>query len=103
MFSTLRKIGFFKAIRDEAAFRQILCTSSSHITSLREPGKAVNPEAIVLSSKAIRSINKRIIDPVIGISDGVIFAILAFACHAVRALKKPAIYLESYNLIRLLD
>ncbi|KAF4626853.1 hypothetical protein G7Y89_g11305 [Cudoniella acicularis] len=83
MFNTLRKIGFFRAILDEAAFSQILSTSSSHMMSLRDPEKAENPEAIVLSSEAIRSINRRITDPVLGTSDGVIFAIISFACHAV--------------------
>lgn len=84
MFKTLSKIGFFKIVLDEAAFRQILCTSSSHMVKLREGTE--NAEAIVLSTEAIRSINRRISDAVLGISDGVIVTILAFACHSVSHL-----------------
>lgn len=81
MFKTLNKIGFFKIILDDAAFRQVLCTSSAHMTMLR--GGAENAEAIALSNKAIQSLNKRIGDPVLAVSDGVMVTILAFACHAV--------------------
>lgn len=77
----MSKIGFFRTVEDDAAFRQILCTSSSHMTRLRE--EAENAEAITLSTDAIRSINGRLHDPILGISDGVITTILAFACHAV--------------------
>ncbi len=84
MFKTLSKIGFFRTVQDEAAFRQILCTSSSHMMRFREGTE--NAEAIVLSTKAIRSINRRIADPVLGISDGVIVTILTFACHSVSHL-----------------
>jgi hypothetical protein len=91
MFKTLSKIGFFQTVRDEAAFRQILCTSSSHMTFLRGSGEE-NPEAIVLSTEAIRSINRRIADPRESLSDGVLITILAFACHAV-SIHKPYIYI----------
>jgi hypothetical protein len=84
MFKTLSRIGFFRVVLDEAAFRQILCTSSSHMTRLREGTE--NAEAVVLSTEAIRSINRRISDPELCISDGVIITILAFACHAVSGL-----------------
>jgi hypothetical protein len=82
MFKTLNNIGFFKTVLDEAAFRQLLCTSSAHMTRLRDV--AENPESIILSTQAIQSISNRIADPVQGISDGVLITILAFACHAVR-------------------
>lgn len=82
MFKTLNNIGFFKTVLDEAAFRQLLCTSSAHMTRLRDGTE--NPEAIILSTQAIRSVNNRITDPVQAISDGVLITILAFACHAVR-------------------
>lgn len=81
MFKTLNKIGFFKTVVDDAGFRQILCTSSAHMMRLREGTETA--EAIALSTKAIQSLNRRIADPVLGISDGVIVTILAFACHAV--------------------
>jgi hypothetical protein len=81
MFKTLNNIGFFKTVLDEAAFRQLLCTSSAHMTRLRD--ETENPEAIVLSTQAIQSVNSRITDPMLAISDGVLVTILAFACHAV--------------------
>ena len=81
MFKTLNRIGFFKTVLDDAAFRQILCTASSHMTHLRHQPQS--SEAIVLSSEAIRSINIRISDPVQCLSDGVIITIIAFACHSV--------------------
>jgi hypothetical protein len=84
MFKTLNMIGFFKTVLDEAAFRQILCTSSSHMAMFREGPQTA--EAIVLSTEAIRSVNRRIADPVLCLSDGVISTILAFACHAVSCL-----------------
>jgi hypothetical protein len=84
MFKTMSKIGFFKSVVDEAGFRQILCTSSSHMTRLREGTETA--EAIALSTEAIRSINRRLNDPTLGISDGVIITILAFVCHAVSDL-----------------
>jgi hypothetical protein len=84
MFETLSKIGFYKTIEDDAALRQVLCTSSMHQTRLRNVEE--NTEAIILSHEALRSINKRIADPALATSDGVLFAILAFAAHAVSNL-----------------
>jgi hypothetical protein len=84
MFKTMSRIGFFRTVIDEAGFRQILCTSSSHMTRLRDGTE--NAEAIALSTEAIRSINRRLADPILGISDGVIISILAFTCHAVSDL-----------------
>ncbi|KFY94298.1 hypothetical protein V498_03933 [Pseudogymnoascus sp. VKM F-4517 (FW-2822)] len=81
MFKTLNNIGFFKTVLDEAAFRQLLCTSSAHMTRLRD--ETEDPETIILSTQAIRSVNNRIADPVLAISDGVLVTIIAFACHAV--------------------
>jgi hypothetical protein len=84
MFKTMSKIGFFRTVEDEAGFRQILCTSSSHMTRLRQGTDTA--EAIALSTEAIRSINRRLADPTLGISDRVIITILAFACYAVSDL-----------------
>ncbi|KAH8800358.1 hypothetical protein F5884DRAFT_863069 [Xylogone sp. PMI_703] len=79
---TLNKIGFFREVlSDEAAFRQVLCTSSSHLERFRNRNK--NPEAIVLSTKAIRSVHRRLLDPELCTTDGIIIAILTFALHAV--------------------
>lgn len=37
----------------------------------------------MLSNEAIQSVNRRIADPVQCLGDGVIIAIIAFACHSV--------------------
>jgi hypothetical protein len=84
LFETLSSVGFFKSIEDEAALRQVLCTSSMHQAKLRHGEEST--EAIVLSNEALRSMTRRIADPALAISDGVLFAILAFACHAVSGL-----------------
>lgn len=84
VFKTLNTIGFFRTVADEAGFRQILCTSSAHMTRLRNGTE--NSEAIAFATEAIRSINKRLSDAKIGISDGVIVTIVAFVCHAVSDL-----------------
>jgi len=54
------------------------------MTKLREGTETT--EAIALSTEAIRSVNRRLTDPTLSISDGVIITILAFACHAVSDL-----------------
>jgi hypothetical protein len=84
LFQTLSSVGFFKSIKDEAALRQVLCTSSMHQAKLRHGEEST--EAIVLSNEALRSMTRRIADPALATSDGVLFAILAFACHAVSGL-----------------
>lgn len=81
MFKTLNRIGFFKTVLDDAGFRQILSTSSAHMTVLREGTETA--EAVSLSSQAVQSLNSRISDPTLCTSDGVMSTILAFACHSV--------------------
>ena len=82
MFRTLSRIGFWEAtLEDEAAFRQALSTLSAHMTSSQDDSDAA--EAIALSNDAIQSANARITDPLLCISDGVIIAVMAFACHSV--------------------
>jgi len=83
MFQTMSKIGFFRSITDPAGFLQILCTSVSHMTTLQHQAVANSPEAIALSTQAIQSVNKRLSDPVLYTSDGMVAAILTFCCHTV--------------------
>jgi hypothetical protein len=91
MLSSLCKIGFFQTIQeDEGGFRQVLCTASEHQTKfmeMRDFTVPSNPESLALSIEAVRSINRRIADPVLGTSDGVIATIIAFACHTVRDIR----------------
>ena len=83
MFQTMSKIGFFRSITDPAGFLQILCTSVSHMTTLQHQAVAESPEAMALSSQAIQSVNKRLNDPILYTSDGIVAAILTFCCHTV--------------------
>ena len=83
MFKTMSKIGFFRSITDPAGFLQILCTSVSHMTTLRYQPVAQNPEAISLSTQAIQSVNSRLGDSAVHTNDGVVAAILTFCCHTV--------------------
>jgi len=82
MFKTLNQIGFFRHVLDPAAFRQILCTSSSHMGQLRNTTEEKS-EAIALSTEAIRSINTRLANPALANSDGILVSVLAFVCHTV--------------------
>jgi hypothetical protein len=77
------RIGFYTTMQDPAGFCQILCSSAMHMSRLRGENPATCVEAMNLSIPAIQSINKRLLDPVLGVSDGVIITVLAFACHAV--------------------
>jgi hypothetical protein len=81
MFKTLSKVGFFANMQDPAGFRQILCSSSKHQSKLRHEPESF--ESIDLSTNAIQSVNQRLMDPIAGISDGVITTVIAFICHAV--------------------
>jgi hypothetical protein len=81
-------------MQDPAGFRQILCSSAMHMSRLR--GEAESTEAIDFSTHAIQSVNRRLMDPVIGISDGIIATVLAFACHAVSKTIKG--YLQEFSL-----
>jgi len=83
MFKTMSRIGFYRSITDPAGFLQILSTSVSHMTMLRHQPVAESPEAIALSTQAIESVNKRLGDPVLNMSDGIVAAILTFCCHTV--------------------
>jgi hypothetical protein len=81
----MNRIGFFRAVLlDEAAFYQVLCTSSLYMTRLRQ--RTEDGEAIILYTKAIRSIHKRITDPVLCTSDGVLVTVLTLVSHAVSIL-----------------
>lgn len=72
---------FFGIIRNEVAFHQILYISSAHMARLRDESEST--EAIALSAEAIRCINKRIVDPVLYISDNTLVEIIDFSCHVV--------------------
>ncbi|RFU24393.1 hypothetical protein B7463_g11947, partial [Scytalidium lignicola] len=101
VFRTMSKIGFFNIVADEAGFRQILCSSSAHMTQLRNGTDS--PEAIVLSTQAIRSLNRRLAAPVSSLDDGIIAAILTFACHAVMFNDLPGLITHLNGLVQILQ
>src|SRR3954464_8123112 len=69
-------------MQDPAGFSQILCSAAMHMSLLRGESPARCVEAINFSIPAIQSVNRRLQDPILGVSDGVINTILAFVCHA---------------------
>lgn len=74
------------SLSDSAFFNEILSHVSSHVFTLRNgfQNRDDCPQSIALHSLAINSIRTRLLDPVLGISDGVIGTVLAFACFSHR-------------------
>ena len=87
MFRTMSQLGFFQSMTDPAGFRQILCTSASHMEVLRETPatEAETMEALSFSTQAIQSVNSRLANSIENTSDGIVGTILAFCCHSVSA------------------
>jgi hypothetical protein len=75
------------SVSDPAFFYEILSNMSAHIFTLRNSSQNRDncPQAINLHSRAINSVRTRLLDPILGISDGVIGTVLAFACFSHRA------------------
>ena len=89
VFKTMSSIGFYQTLSDPDGFRQILCTSACHMEVLR--GTVSEPsDAIVLSTQALQSVNRRLKDPAESRSDGMLAAVLAFCCHSVSNLAVEA-------------
>jgi hypothetical protein len=74
------------SISDSAFFNEILSHFSAHVFMLRNGVHNIDdcPQSIDLHSRAIKSVRQRLLDPVLGISDGVIGTVLAFACFSHR-------------------
>jgi hypothetical protein len=75
------------SVSDPAFFYEILSNISAHVSTLRNSSQNRDncPQAIDLHSRAINSVRTRLLDPILGISDGVIGTVLAFACFSHRA------------------
>jgi hypothetical protein len=67
---------------DPALFYEILSHISQDITA-SFPGYAQEKQAFALHSQALRSVNRRLSNPVQSISNGIIATILGFACFSV--------------------
>ena len=80
------------AFSDPAFFYEILSHIALDVASAQSPPTTSDVEydyqtstmSLALHSLALLSINQRLTDPTIGLSDGVIGTILAFACFSVR-------------------
>ncbi|KAM3072513.1 hypothetical protein ACMFMG_009311 [Clarireedia jacksonii] len=71
-------------LTDPALFYEVLSQIAANVFMLRNGDENIgdDPQSIVLHSRAINSVRRRLLDPVEGISDGIIGAILAFACFS---------------------
>src|SRR2546421_32541 len=69
------------SMSDPASFYELLSQIALHVASLRK--EVVCIRSLAYHSLAISSVNKRLSDPILGISDGIINAILALASFCV--------------------
>lgn len=71
------------SLSDPALFYEILSQVSRDIAA-SHPGYATqkHKQAFVFHSQALQSVNKRLSDPIGGVSDGIIATILGFACFS---------------------
>ena len=74
------------SVSDPAFFYEILSNISAYVFALRNADRngAECAQSLALHSKAISSIRARLLDPVLGISDGIIGCVLAFASFSHR-------------------
>jgi hypothetical protein len=74
------------SLSDSAFFNEILSHVAAYVFTLRNglQNRDDCTQSIALHSRAIHSVRKRLLDPVLGISDGVIGTVLAFACFSHR-------------------
>ncbi|KAL2075176.1 hypothetical protein VTL71DRAFT_118 [Oculimacula yallundae] len=90
-----KDIWFPISMSDGAFLNEILSHVSLHVYTLRHglSGLTECPQSIALHSKAVISVRKRLDDPVLGTSDGIIGTVLAFACFSHRSN-----YWETYDM-----
>jgi hypothetical protein len=69
------------SMSDPASFYEVLSQIALHVVSLRKEVGCVR--SLTYHSLAISSVNKRLSDPILRISDGIIHAILALASFCV--------------------
>ena len=72
-------------LADAAAFQQVLSMFGSHLRALygHETLFSIS-ESLTYHTRAITSVKERLSDPALNISDGMIGAVIGFACNAVR-------------------
>ncbi|KAH8800425.1 hypothetical protein F5884DRAFT_550814 [Xylogone sp. PMI_703] len=74
------------SMADAAFFTEILSHIALHVYTLRQGFTRASecPQSIVLHTQAIKSVIARLMDPILGTSEGVVGTILAFACFSHR-------------------
>ena len=95
-----RDVWYPVGIRDPAAFRQILSSYSFHLLSHQKPEDSrLTTEMLNNHLLALSSVRQRLIGPsaVIDPPDGIMSAVIAFACHAVRRRDFCILFSSSTN------
>lgn len=70
---------------DPASFLQMLSTTVSH--QMYVQGKKDDHRAMRYQQMALRSVNERLSDPIHGISDGIVGAVVSFLTYDVSRLR----------------
>jgi hypothetical protein len=86
-FNILRQAWLPLAITAPAAFHQFLANIAVHIFQNNDGGVKKNPTYLFHHSKALELVNKKIKDPVEGISDDVITSVVILIRHSVSSLR----------------
>ena len=74
-------------LRDPASFLQQMGTTVTHLELVH--GTSYQRKALNYKQRALRLVNERLSDPVLGISDGVVGTVVSFLTHDV--CKTPSI------------
>jgi hypothetical protein len=93
------------SLSDPAFFYEILSNISAHVFTLRNglQNEDYCPQSIALHSRAMHSVRARLLDSVLGISDGVIGTVLAFASFSHRTNDWAEYDLHMTALYRIID
>ncbi|KFY94561.1 hypothetical protein V500_03158 [Pseudogymnoascus sp. VKM F-4518 (FW-2643)] len=78
--AAFRHVWFAMILNDEASFYQNMSTIRHHLGILR--GESDHSRARSLYMMAVRSVNKRLSDPISGVTDKMIGAVICFLTHA---------------------
>ncbi|KAH8814824.1 hypothetical protein F5884DRAFT_151973 [Xylogone sp. PMI_703] len=81
-FRACRELWLPVLLADPASFHQVLSLASMNMDILRGE-KQIRPESAAHHGVAIKSVNNRIIHPVLGVTDGVMGAVASFACYSL--------------------
>jgi hypothetical protein len=79
---------------DKSAFHLTMANAAMFFGKEIGCTNAETAESMKYYTISLRSINKRLLDPIDSISEGVMGTVLGFVCHDVSLLVKP-----SYNVI----